>query len=468
MAAAQAFADALLAATRTGFSNTAAFYAPDAHQDLRLLNDFQGVGRATIVQGARDFQQMPPRAMGGWDQSDAHEATRVEPVFLGRDDLLDVRSIPTCGYTIADRVALGDDGIIEESMAGSMARAESFHVGWAALAEPVAQRYVEAWASGSATAVAQLYAPDAVLADSLRGVRAGGRTAIAALAAADASGGGLPRARMQAEAPAIYLLGGFAVNGPLVAGLDGLTLLLHIGAPGGDVLAVDLDLDVTGRIRREERLHRIDRLGAVGAPAVPARGWWSSAQIPAVPMLRRSADQPMAPGDIHPIAVWNGDPRIDPIIAWARERFAAAGLAPPRPASLTFLPAVAGDRWATYGFATGTDAIDLGLPFTADEACVDVACSAWRATAKAAILHELAHLWSTSGPKSFRSRTTGSWGPSGAERAAETIAWGLMDEPYRVDPRLGAPSCVQLTADFEALTNTTPLGRDCLMPAATP
>jgi hypothetical protein len=56
------------------------------------------------------------------------------------------------------------------------------------------------------------------------------------------------------------------------------------------------------------------------------------------------------------------------------------------------------------------------------------------------------------------------WGQQGKERAAETIAWGLMDQPYRVDPRLGPLTCAQLTADFQTLTNTTPDPRACAEP----
>ncbi|HEX6886604.1 MAG TPA: hypothetical protein VF143_00750 [Candidatus Nanopelagicales bacterium] len=462
--AAQAYADALLAATRRGFTNTAPFYAPGAQQDLRFLVDFSGSGRATIVQAARDYQQMPPRSMGGWDQSDAHEATRVQPIFLGRTDLLDVRAIPSCGYTVADRMTVAAEGITRETMAGSVDRAEFFHSGWVARARPIVERYLGAWTAGSGEAVAALYTPDAVLTDSLGSMRVVGPTTIAARAGADAARGGLPGARLTSGSAAVFLRGDLSLLGPRAARLEGLTLLLTVGSPScGDELAVDLTLDAADLIRGEERFHRIDRLGTCGGAAVPGTGWWQSARIPSVPQVRRTADLPTAVAGVHPIALWNGDPRVDPIVAWARARFAAAGLPPPEPASVTFLPAVPGDRWATYGFATGTSAIDLALPFTADEACVDASCSAWRATAKAATLHELAHLWTVRGASPLPS--PGTWDPAGADRAAETITWGLMDEPYRVDPRLGAPSCARLTADFETLTNSSPVGLDCVSPA---
>ena len=156
---------------------------------------------------------------------------------------------------------------------------------------------------------------------------------------------------------------------------------------------------------------------------------------------------------------------------------------------MTFLPPVAGDRWETFGFLTGTDAPDLGLPFTGPEVCPDGPCR-WSTAIRAATLHEFAHLWLT--PKRYSGRAstifpgTGrpetritkylaahdltwydpdlDWGQQGGERAAETIAWGLMDQPYTVDPRLGPLTCAHLTSDFQTLTNTTPDPRACAEP----
>jgi hypothetical protein len=150
---------------------------------------------------------------------------------------------------------------------------------------------------------------------------------------------------------------------------------------------------------------------------------------------------------------------------------------------------VDGDRWETIGFLTGSDAPDLGLPFTGPEACPDGACR-WSTAVRAATLHEFAHLWLTpkrySGrasydpPRMWKSKTRITkfleahdlawhdpalpWGHQGGERAAETVAWGLMDQPYTVDARLGPLTCAQLTADFQTLTNTTPDPRACAEP----
>jgi hypothetical protein len=142
------------------------------------------------------------------------------------------------------------------------------------------------------------------------------------------------------------------------------------------------------------------------------------------------------------------------------------------------------DRWEAFGFVTGSDAPDLGLPFTADEACPTGPCR-WPTAMRAATLHEFAHLWL--GPFRYdgwptyevtwkRVRTflaahdltwhdpSLPWAAQGNERAAETVAWGLMDQPYTVDARLGPLTCAQLTADFQTLTNTTPDPRACAEP----
>ena len=145
-----------------------------------------------------------------------------------------------------------------------------------------------------------------------------------------------------------------------------------------------LDLDEQKRVTHEERFHRIDALRrCLPAEDLPT-GWWDEARIPQTPDIRITS---WVSAPTHDIAIWNGDARVDPIVEWARTRFASLGLPPPRPSSVTFLPPVAGDRWETFGFLTGTDAPDLGLPFTGPEVCPDGPCR-WSTAIRAATLHE--------------------------------------------------------------------------------
>ncbi len=272
------------------------------------------------------------------------------------------------------------------------------------------------------------------------------------------------------------------VYGAGIGGTDRLVLLLDVPGEGDcpGAVAVALWLDADQHITREERLHRIDSARRCTAPDERLSGWWDTVAPPAAPAVTRTGT--LQPGG-RSIAVWNGDPRIDPIIDWAQKRFAILGLPPPEPTSVTFLPPVDGDRWEAFGFPTGSDAPDLALPFTADEACPDAPCQ-WPIEVRAATLHEFAHLYlapsvygghnSYDVPQSldrveeFLSAHDLTWhdpalpwGQRGTERAAETIAWGLMDEPYTVDPRLGTLTCAQLTTDFQILTTTTPDPRAC-------
>ena len=182
------------------------------------------------------------------------------------------------------------------------------------------------------------------------------------------------------------------------------------------------------------------------------------------------------------VAIWNGTPDPSPLIRWGVERFVDAGLTPPIPTSVTFLPP-GQDPWGQYGFAEGSPAPDLALAFPAAEACGNPDCTQWPGWAKAAMLHQLAHQWlwtrtyaglgtaSRLGPSQATSflRAHGlewadpakPWALQGSQRAAETLAWGLMDEPYSVDARLGPLTCAQLSADFALLARAPADPRAC-------
>jgi hypothetical protein len=99
------------------------------------------------------------------------------------------------------------------------------------------------------------------------------------------------------------------------------------------------------------------------------------------------------------------------------------------------------------------------------------------------MLHELAHLWLAGNPTyltgpSYRAQRRRNrnyladhdltwhdpalpWSKQGGERAAETLAWGLLDLPFTVDARLGPLTCAELAEDFQTLTYSTPDPRAC-------
>ena len=492
------YLSAWAAAEKVGFTSSAPFYTPDTHQDFRAFNDFEGAGRAAIVQNLRDSMQLPPRFVGGFDQADAAGSGQAqdEPPYLSLDSVVLVtHSIDWQGVSAAGVDRVSAQGVIDQTGLFTATTASSFFTIPTEQLLPGARRFIGAWAGGDPAEIGALYADAATLDDQLLGLHVSGASEVAMLAAQPPESGGLGPARLHelpGEAgPAVYVNGDFD---ELLGGqpaVDELLLLLDVtpdGACPGPV-AVLLALDSSGRIVHEERFHRIDALRRCLPEDERPSGWWELVHLPALPAVPRTGSVPAGRGAEHDIAVWNGDAGITPIITWARQRFADTGLPPPTPSSMTFLPEVPGDPWATYGFLTGSDAPDIGVPVTRDSACSDLACRTWTPAAKSAMLHELAHAWVRTTQYRGLPSTKASgararaflaahdlawhdpalpWGEQGTERAAETIAWGLMDEPYTVDTRLGPLTCEELAADFEQLTYSTPDPRACAEPAAAP
>ncbi len=486
-AAAEAYATALYDAFREGITDAMPFYAPGTHVDKRFV-DYEGIGRPGFAQTLRDNSQFPPVWLGGHDTSDSIDLVPTEPLYLSRDGFLDPLRLlslaidPSIDVAILDTV--GAAGITDEMIPTSAESGQWTSRGptsGAVLA--LASDYLEGWASADRSKLLDHYAADATLTDSLLGLELSGATAIAT-AGVGSSPVSLRGATLHeipdGAGPAAYTSGAYGMG---ISGVDRLVLLMDVTVSGdcpGDVATV-LWLDAATRITREERLHRIDSVRRCTPADQFPGGWWDTVAQPTTPPVTRTGTLNLGG---HDIAVWNGDPRIDPILDWAQERFAQVGLPPPGPTSVTFLPRVDGDRWDAFGFMTGSDAPDLGLPFTADEACPHGPCR-WPTAVRAATLHELAHLWLA--PLVYRGRpvyrATGRrvqeflavhelawhdadlpWAQQGAERAAETVAWGLMDQPYSVDPRLGPLTCAELTTDFQTLTNTIPNPRACAEP----
>jgi hypothetical protein len=336
--------------------------------------------------------------------------------------------------------------------------------------EALADAYLRAWGDGDGAAVAGLYASGAVVRDTVAGLRLDGADAIGQAAAASPGEGGLPGAVLRTirdeGGPALYINGPSARSEPR----DRMVLLLTVddgkGCPGE--VAVVLELG-GGTITAEERYHRVDALRrCLEADALPA-GWWDEVSVPDPRAITRSGT---LSAQAQEVAIWNGSDGLEEWVGWGLQRFADAALVPPIPTSVTFVPN-GDDPWGRYGFAHGSKAGDVALPFTSDAACADADCSDGPAWAKAATLHEFAHLWlvrslSDAAKAEFLQRRglTWSdpdlpWAQQGSEVAAETVAWGLMNEPSRVDLRLGAPSCRQLADDFSLLTNAVPDDRAC-------
>ena len=473
---AEDWAAAFEATWATGATNAARFYAPDVDFDHAGVSGLEGTGVAELAQAIRN--EIPLRDLDDHvvttpsDQVYLATTGLIHPVILTADDLIPMAYVEQ----------VGPSGITDELFARSPDGPSEI-----AAAREMLAGYVTAWGSGQPTAVGALYSPEATVVDSLAGVTAAGPAAIAALAAQPAEGGGLPGASLPglpiggadatyyAGAPAAYSNGSFAE-----AGNNAIVLLLDVAGDCPGRVGVHLRLGASQRIVSEERFHRIDAVRRCLPPEQLPHGWWQSATLPALPPVHRTSSLPVGR---HLIAVWTSGERPEGLFRWALQRFADAGLPPPLPNSVAFLPDIP-DAWQAYGFATGSNAPDLGVPLDNLGACVEPDCPA-RVAAKHATLHELAHLWLTPpyfgiptwSPTDQRGRLWArglglawggpdlSWEQRAGERAAEVLAWGLMDEPFTADARLGPVSCGELAADFTALTYSTPDPRACAEPA---
>ena len=104
-----------------------------------------------------------------------------------------------------------------------------------------------------------------------------------------------------------------------------------------------------------------------------------------------------------------------------------------------------------------------------DDICADQACESWTAYARQCWLHELAHPWLNHlTDEDVRaefldvvglprwSDVDDPWGRRGAERAANTLRFGLMDEPVTLVPELHG-NCDERDAGFRVLTGTDPI-----------
>ena len=474
------FYEAWDAADQVGFTTAAVFFAQDAHQDFRYFNDFEGTGRAAIAQNYRDSMQIPPVFAGGFNQADASVGNALdEPFYISTDSAVGVsHSIGWQGISAASVERMSRAGIVDQTGLLTPSTAAQFFSTSAASYSTAGERFVAAWASGHADAVRALYADGATLVDKLAGIDVSGAAGVASLVGQPPQRGGLGAADLhmlpEGAGPAIY------VNGSFFEPPDEVMLLLDVvpdrSCPGP--VAVFFQLDQAGRISHEERFHRIDALRTCLPEDTRPSGWWDTVVLPSTPPIPRTGSMS---GTTHEIALWNAEGGVGAIVAWARQRFADAGLPPPEPTSVTFLPDVPGDRWATYGFLTGSTAPDIGVPFTAPEACMDDLCWSWTPQARRATLHELAHLWFApshySGHPQFvvrnridrwlaaRGLTWWTEGmpreTQGAERVADIVAWGLMDKATTPPSPLDELSCADLTEAFVALTTTTPDPRAC-------
>lgn len=332
-------------------------------------------------------------------------------------------------------------------------------VDWAPLTA-LAARYLQVWSQADASAVAALYDDAAQVRDSLLGVRLDGPAAVRRASARQS----------RLHVSLLRDLGGPAVFGEAAgqaAPFERAVLLVEPDDPAScpGHTAVVLSLSPAGTVIREERYHRLDDARRCVPPDRRPGGWWDTVAVPDPVQLERTGTLDVTGKRVE---VWNATPQLDQLLRWAFGRFDAAGLPPPAPRSITFYPA-APDRCAfNAGLASGAALTELTLCFGTREACTRHLCPPWTVQARRVVLHELAHTWMAQHltddvREQYVARVhlrwndpADAWGDRGIERAADTIAWGLMDESLPL-PQLGQPPQDELATEFRLLTGSQPL-----------
>jgi hypothetical protein len=462
VAEAEQWVDGFVTALQTRVADVAPFVAADVVHDARNLGGERTANRWTYV---GEWRIIAGEAAEEVDVGEAYlDATGV--VAATTVDL-DAGSTP---YPYLTRLTIGAEGVEHQLDLRSTSLlvtnpylpAGGRQVPADAEAEALARRYVQAWAGGDRHA---LYAEDATLTDDLAALDLAGRDAIVAENPLDlvldtvAAHHGPATPGFDASAPAVYVDGQRFAAEPMRE----TWLLVRSTTPCPGRMAVGLALDEDGRVVAERRMHAVGSVDGCLRSVPP--GWWTGRGLP-IPLRDRVTGTVVTDAGV--VQVRNGRPGLDDAVAWALDRFEAAGLAAPPVASVAFDPY---DRScdAALGLSTFTGATtDVLVCTDPDTLCPADAC-VLTAGDRRLILHEVAHAWVNAyvpddveqrlvtllGLPGWESAAV-PWAQRGIEWAAETLAWGLQDEPTGL-VLFGDPSCQTLTDAFVLLTGTEPV-----------
>ncbi len=346
-------------------------------------------------------------------------------------------------------------------------------------AEPdAAEAFAAAWLdvrSGRA-APESLYSPQATITDSIAGVIASGTVEVATLVRREATihwttalvgGEGDDPADVVMEA--IYPLR----TGPGV--IDSLVVVM-VGddgnqCPGPMAMVLDVADDLIEKSTRYWDLERARR--CLEADELPD-GWWSlqslvfdDRYVPSEDLATRTGT--VSVGDIE-IDLYNSTDELEALIDWAMRRFEQASLEIPDVHSIRFSEFSEPCHDVNGRVEFGNDAAEILLCLCEHDLSGDGISYHSELDCKHIVLHELAHVWmrqqlddatreaflASVGLETWVDGDIIPWQRQGREVAAETIAWGLLDEPMTMY-KIGAPEAETLTAGFALLTGLAPL-----------
>lgn len=447
-----------------GIPNLAPFLSKDVVVDRRGTVQGRAVGR--------DAALALYRAM----QATTHGSTVRGPAYLSTAGMVVLAHwrLPQRGGRQDATLSMSfvRDGLQREEAALSVRSGRWRSAAWPTGALPtdwrplvaLATRYVAAWSDGNRPAAAALYDRTVVVRDRLLRQQLIGRPAVMAATEHAAE---QPATLRLDRLPQHRGVAVFGISLDLSQSFEKAVLLLTsddgTGCPGH--VAVSLALSPAGKVTHEERYHRIDDARRCIPPSARPHGWWEDLRVPQPVPLRRTGTLHVDGRDVE---VWNGTPQLVGLVQWAIDRYTAAGLSPPVPASVTFYPAAPGECRGYAGLASGSRLTEITLCFGAEAACPDAGpCPPWAPPARQLVLHELAHTWMSAHLDDARQqeycdavhlpwwKVDAAWHERAVERAADTITWALDPDhpPLRA---FGSPSDAQLTAEFRLLTGQDP------------
>ncbi|HSJ71485.1 MAG TPA: hypothetical protein VLA29_07580 [Acidimicrobiia bacterium] len=402
-----------------------------------------------------------------WNSSDL--GLTVESVHLSGSGALNLVLWPTNGRRGAVESVIEDGRITREvayETGGSLGRSLRAQFTTVSTYEGFQTTYASAWSVDERTAVEALYAPGAVVHDSLVGItNADVETLID-------SGGGIvwdPATVSQVDDGGAGFEDRALFLGPAEYGVDpgrAVGVFKVTDSTGCEQqVAIRWTLE-GGAIVEEVRYREIESFRTCSQASLP-EGWWTGLSLP--PPSDQVVTGTLTTPSGREIDVHNGTTALEDLLVWGLGRYQSAGLAEPRMDAVTFQPSRRCEGRSGRVLDDGNRR-ELFVCMYESDICtrIERPCDTPATAVRVAFLHELGHAWmidnlteemeeellEISGRDVWDDHDV-PWVDRGVEYAADVLAWGLLEEPLAM-VRIGSPPCTELAAAYEVLTGDPP------------